>query len=193
MLHLSRDVWSFTGWRNSKMLAQVSHGRVAGHSATISCNSLGVDRHAPAVFGHVACRARGPKRQRTAAVYTRLFAQWKVFSAQRRRSLSQTCFVAARLGSCSLCNSNSVQLPLRSNWLSLMLRCAQATASMSHPEAHTQILWAAAFPFPNITALSWEHCFLFFCVCFFFSFNLKLVLQLNLFSVIFFYGAGTNN
>lgn len=40
------------------------------------------------------------------------------------------------------------------------------TASMSHPEAHTQILWAAAFPFPNITALSWDHttfCFMPFC------------------------------
>lgn len=168
MLHLSRDVCSFTGWRNSKMLAQVSDSCIARHPATMSCNSLGVYRRAPAVFGHVACRARGPKRQRAAAVCTRLFAQWKVFSAQRRRSLSQTCFVAARLGSCSLCNSNSVQLPLRSNWLSLMLRCAQATASMSHPEAHTQILWAAAFPFPNITVLSWEHCFSVFLRFFFF-------------------------
>lgn len=66
---------------------------------------------------HVARPARGPKHQRTAAVYARLFTQWEVFWAQRRRSWSQTCFVAARLRSCSLCKSNSAQLPLRSNWL----------------------------------------------------------------------------
>lgn len=83
-----------------------------------------------------------------------------------RRSLSQSLFSGRTASFWFLCNSNSAQLPLRSNWLSLMLRCVQATASMSHPEAHTQILWAAAFPFPTITALSWEHYSLF---CFFFK------------------------
>lgn len=39
-----------------------------------------------------------------------------------------------------LCNRSGARLPLRANLPSLILRCVQATLSMSHQEAHTQEL-----------------------------------------------------
>lgn len=134
-------------------------------------NQHRVCRHAAAAFSRVARRAHGPKHRHEAAFYsTSIYATESVF---RRDGQQRSFFTKAVCLACSLCNGNRAQSPLRSNRVSLMLRCAQATASVSHPEAHTRnTLSGSLFHFPTL-----QHCHettLLFLLSFFFCFLLLL-------------------